>query len=179
VGIDHYRTARIKDRYADMLIPAYAFGKPVVITEFGSRTYQGADTTTEGIAGDITDLRPNLPVIVSYLINKIITSLFDIQRPPPRMRLKKGNYIRDEDLQARELIDQINVLESAGVEGAFIMTFVSPVAPYNDNPQYDFDMNSYSLVKTLTGGKHGTTYPDMLWEPKKSFKAVGDYYAKH
>jgi hypothetical protein len=26
-------------------------------------------------------------------------------------------------------------------------------------------------------GKHGETYPDMSWEPKKSFYAVADYYA--
>ena len=28
-------------------------------------------------------------------------------------------------------------------------------------------------------GKHGSTYPDMPWEPKESFRAVADYYAKH
>ena len=34
-----------------------------------------------------------------------------------------------------------------------------------------------TLIK-FTGevGKHGTTYPDMPWEPKESFKAVADYY---
>lgn len=40
-------------------------------------------------------------------------------------------------------------------------------------------MNSYSLVKTLTGGKRGKTYTDMAWEPKESFKAVGDYFSNH
>jgi hypothetical protein len=39
-------------------------------------------------------------------------------------------------------------------------------------------MPSPSLVKSLTGGRHGTTYPDMPWEPKESFRAVTDYYAK-
>jgi hypothetical protein len=33
------------------------------------------------------------------------------------------------------------------------------------------------LVKSYGGGKHGTTYPDMLWEPKK-FRAVAEYFAK-
>ena len=28
------------------------------------------------------------------------------------------------------------------------MTFLSPTAPYNDNPRLDLDMNSYSLVKS-------------------------------
>jgi hypothetical protein len=34
-------------------------------------------------------------------------------------------------------------------------------------------------VKSFPEGKHGITYPDMTWEPKESFKAVADYYAKH
>jgi hypothetical protein len=25
--------------------------------------------------------------------------------------------------------------------------------------------------------RSGTTYPDMLWEPKESFRAVADFYA--
>jgi hypothetical protein len=58
------------------------------------------------------------------------------------------------------------------------MTFVSPTTPYNDNPRFDLDMNSYSLVKSYDHGQHGKTYPDMPWEPKESFHAVADYYAK-
>jgi hypothetical protein len=178
VGVDHYRAARIKDRYAEMLKPLFAHGKPVVITEFGCRTYQGADTTTEGMGGDLVDYRPNLSVIVTYITNAVRSSLFGIQLPPPRMRLKKGDYVRDEGLQARELTDQLGILDRAGVYGAFVMTFVTPTAPYNDNPRRDLDMNSYSLVKSYTH-KGGTTYPDMPWEPKESFRAVADYYAAH
>jgi hypothetical protein len=39
----------------------------------------------------------------------------------------------------------------------------------------DLDTDSYSLVKPYPRGRHGTTYPDMAWEPKKSFTAVADY----
>ncbi len=39
-------------------------------------------------------------------------------------------------------------------------------------------MPSYSLVNSYAD-KHGLTYPDMPWEPKKAFKAVADYFAKH
>jgi hypothetical protein len=56
------------------------------------------------------------------------------------------------------------------------MTFVSPIAPTDDDPRYDLDMNSCSLVKTYANRK-GTAYPDMPWEPKVSFRAVADYYA--
>jgi hypothetical protein len=40
-------------------------------------------------------------------------------------------------------------------------------------------MNGYSLAKSYEGDKHGTTCPDMTWEPKESFKAVASYYARH
>jgi len=179
VGVDHYRAASIKDRYIEMLTPSFAHGKPVIITEFGCRTYQGADSTSEGMAGDIVDHTPNPFTILTYLTNVARTALFGTQLPPPRMRLKRGNYRRDEALQAGELTDQLNVLDGAGVDGAFIMTFISPTAPYNDNPRRDLDMNSYSLVKSYGGGRKGAAYPDMPWEPKESFKAVADYYAKH
>jgi hypothetical protein len=38
-------------------------------------------------------------------------------------------------------------------------------------------MASTRLVKYYEGGRRGSTYPDMTWEPKESFKAVADYYA--
>jgi hypothetical protein len=178
VGVDHYRAARIKERYAEMLQPLFATGKPVVITEFGCRTYQGADTSTEGMAGDILDYRPNLRVALTMLTNPIRTALTGKQLPPPRLQLKPGIFIRDEEMQARELRDQLGVLGRAGVNGAFVMTFLSPTAPYNENARLDLDMNSYSLVKCYEHGRHGLTYPEMTWEPKEAFRTVADFYQR-
>ena len=38
-------------------------------------------------------------------------------------------------------------------------------------------MDSMSLVKSLPDGRHGTTYPDMPWEPKESFAVVAHHFA--
>jgi len=179
VGLDHYWSVKIKDQYVEMLKPSLVSGKPVVITEFGFRTYKGAATSTEGMAGDLIDYKPRPSMIAGYIRNKILSSLFGMQLAPPKMKLKEGSWERDEAGQARELVDQLETLDHAGVDGTFIMTFVSPIAPYSDDPRNDFDMNSYSLVKSYEGGKLGATYPDMTWEPKEAFKAVADYYAKH
>jgi hypothetical protein len=166
VGVDHYRAARIKDRYVELLKPAFTHDRPVIITEFGYRSYKGADTSMADMAGDIVDPW-------SVLLHRIpIVGLFI----RPRI---DGDYARDEEMQARELVDQLDVLDRAGVAGTFIMTFVSPTSPFDPDPRYDLDMASYSLVKSFAKGKHGTTYPDMTWEPKKSFKAVADYYGSH
>ncbi|MBP2328503.1 hypothetical protein JOF56_008888 [Kibdelosporangium banguiense] len=39
----------------------------------------------------------------------------------------------------------------------------------------DLDLASLGIVKVLEG-RSGDTYPDMPWEPKAAFTALGDYY---
>jgi hypothetical protein len=165
VGVDHYREARVKDRYADMLRPLFAHGKPVLVTEFGMRTYRGADTSGAlgfGIADTRSQFLHQLP-----LLGKIV-----------QPRLKKGDWQRDEDLQARELTETLAILDAEGADGAFVCEFVTPEATYSDKAAYDLDMSALSLVKSYAGA-HGISYPDMTWEPKKSFRAVADFYAAH
>ena len=207
VGVDHYRDAQIKDSYGQMISKYNAFGKPVIVGEFGCCTFRGADLLgangfmitfgmMEGLLG------PN---------QKFPKMFLDMAHVPPRA---DGHYIRDEGLQARELVDQLGVLDAAGVEGAFVQTFVVPNSPYRPDPRYDADMANFSLVKSfpeaetaeefrrqaihvaremmgvdldphvLDGfsgpmGEHGATYPDLPWEPKESFRAVARYYAEH
>ncbi|MGQ4600727.1 hypothetical protein [Nocardia sp. R6R-6] len=168
VGLDLYRDARIRDRFADLLRRWFAFDLPVAITEFGCCTYQGAaDAGARGFA---------------------ILDTSDRDASPARL---DGDYTRDEDEQARELTETLSIFDAAGVDATFVMTFVDPLHPYSDDPHHDLDMASYSLVKsfgTRLGPNHpdapwwdrhrlGTSYPDMPWDPKRSFTAVADYYA--
>jgi hypothetical protein len=171
VGVDHYRITGIEDKYIEMLKPAFSHNKPVVITEFGYGTCQGGlgsegFLSSSGLGRNIVDHRSqflhHLPILGRFVRPHI-----------------KGIHVRDEGWQARKLVEQLTVLDGSGVEGAFIYQFVSPLWPHDDNPRYDLDMASSSLVKSYADGKHGTTYPDMTWEPKESFKAVADYYADH
>jgi hypothetical protein len=166
VGLDHYLAKKIEQQYVPMLNPFLELPKPVVITEFGFRTYQGAASSSEGMAGDIVDHKTeflhHLPVVGRFV--------------RPRIR---GNHVRDESSQARELVNQLTILDNARVDGAFVSTFVYPIFPYDPDPRYDLDMASYSLVKSFSHSNHGVTYPDMNWEPKESFKAVADYYKNH
>ncbi|MGA8017041.1 MAG: abortive infection protein [Candidatus Dormiibacterota bacterium] len=165
VGVDHYRDARIKDRYVDMLQPFLSTGKPVIITEFGMRTYHGAESS--GALGfGVTDTTRwwlhTRPVIGRFF----------------RPRLK-ATFQRDEAMQARELGEILDELERAGVAGALLSTFVTPETYTDDDPRHDLDMDSMSLVKSLPGGRHGKVYPDMPWEPKEAFAAVAHHFAGH
>jgi hypothetical protein len=163
VGVDHYRDDRVKDRYVQILEQLRAAGKPVVITEFGMRSYQGAASSGAlgfGVADHRTVLLHQLP-----LVGRLV-----------RPRLKPGGYVRDEELQAAELSQTLSILDAAGVAGAFVNCFADRLAPYSDDPRYDLDMSALSLVRDL-GGRAGSSYPGMPWEPKLSFRAVADFYA--
>jgi hypothetical protein len=163
IGVDHYQTTQIKDKYTEMLQPLLDQGKPVEVMEFGCCTYQGAEAAG-GMAFNIIDTR-SLILHQIPLLGKFVQ---------PRLR---GLYVRDEGLQAREIMDQIIQLDRAGVNGAFVFTFVFPTNPHQEEPQNDLDMASYSLVKSYTR-RHGTTYADMPWEPKEAFHAVAEYYGR-
>ena len=94
-----------------------------------------------------------------------------------RPRLKVS-YLRDEKRQAAEVGETLVLLDEAGVAGAFVFTFVAPLFGHSDEPRYDLDMVSASLVKTYADGRRGVRYPDLPWEPKLAFQTVADYYGK-
>jgi hypothetical protein len=149
-GLDVYRDQTNRTRLGALLEPALAHDMPVVISETGCCTYRGAEH-----AGGMG------------------WAIIDHTTTPPRL---DGEYERDEQLQARELIDTLELLERCGVDGVFVMTFVSPMLTHRDDPRHDLDMASYSLVKSYRN-RAGTTYPDMPWEPKRSFHALGRHFA--
>lgn len=165
VGVDHYREARTKDRYVEALRPLDAIGKPVIVTEFGMRTFRGAESS--GVLGfGVTDTT-RLWLHTRPLVGRFFR---------PRLN---GAYERDEAMQARELGETLDELERAGVAGALLSTFVAPEAFFDEDPRHDLDMDSMSLVKSLPGGRHGTAYPEMAWEPKEAFAAVAHHFAGH
>jgi hypothetical protein len=162
IGIDHYRDTRVKDSYTERLAPLLRLGKPVVVTEFGMRTYRGAASSGVlgfGVVDSLSLVRHQLPVVGRFM----------------RARLN-GDYARDETQQAREITETLRILDQAGVDGAFVHTFSEPAMTYSEEQRYDLDTSAMSLVKTFASG-HGTTYPDMTWEPKEAFQAVASYYA--
>jgi hypothetical protein len=165
VGLDHYREARTKDRYVEMLQPYFATGKPVIVTEFGMRTFRGAESSGAlgfGVIDPARFVLHSLPVVGRFV----------------RSRLN-GIYERDEAMQAREIAETLDELERAGVAGALLSTFATPQSLVDDDPRYDLDMDSMSIVKALPGGRRGTAYPDMTWEPKESFSVVARHFASH
>jgi hypothetical protein len=173
VGVDAYRATKMADQYLQMLEPSFKHGKPVVVTEFGF-------ATTRGGIGDVGLLKSSAG-LEKGIINDY--SQFFHYKLPVLGRLIRpslnGNHVRDEAWQAEELVETLGILDAAKVDGAFVSSFLSQITPYSDTPKHDLDMASSSLVKYYEDGRRGTTYPDMPWEPKKSFKAVAAYFANN
>jgi hypothetical protein len=164
IGVDHYRTSKGEDRYAEKIKSYLGQDKPVVNTEFGHSSYQG-DRPGDLEFGEVD----TLAVVVRRipLAGRLI-----------RPRVKGRKHLRDEERQARELTKTLGILDAEGIDGAFVWTFADPWLTYSDDPRYDLDVTSTSLVKTYARG-HGSTYPDLPWEPKPAFAAVASFYATH
>jgi hypothetical protein len=168
VGVNYYRQSRqdlTDDRYLATIKRLQTAGKPVMITEFGFASCRDADNPELLGMFNATPLSmagAYLPAIRRFIRPRVQTM-----------------HTRDEDLQSRLLIEQLQLLDRAGVDGAFVMSFSSPLALYSEDPRHDIDATSLSIVRTLPGGKRGTAYPDMGWEPKQAFHAISTCYASH
>jgi hypothetical protein len=151
VGINYYRDILNRATFREDLEKYFIYKKPVVVLEFGCGTYKGAED--RGSYG---------------------WAVIDRRKKP--YRLKEG-FERDEDNQAGCLVDLLTVFKEENVNGAFVYTFESPSYTYSDNPEFNLDTASYSLVK-LYDKQRDETYKNMPWDPKKSFYELAEFYAK-
>jgi hypothetical protein len=88
-----------------------------------------------------------------------------------------GDYVRDEVGQAAYLREVLEVLETEGVDGAFVYLFALETHPHrpDGDARDDLDLASPSIVKFFED-RYGRTYPDMRWEPKAAFAALAEMY---
>ena len=146
VGIDHYRAAFNKLTFTKELRGYYKFNKPVVAMEFGCCAYKGADE--KGPMG--------------WAITEDVDGKKVIQ----------AGIIRDESVQAKYITDLLDIFKQEKIVAAFVFTFVNPVAKYNADPRFDFDLSSYGIVKPVD--EDG--YKGLPWVPKEAFYKLGEYY---
>jgi hypothetical protein len=164
-GVNYYRQQALStDQYLAKISQLQATGKPVAITELGFAACRDAED----------------PKLLGTF-NAAPLSLLGIQIPAVRQLTRprvRTVYPRDEQAQARLLIGQLQLLDQAGVDRAFVMSFSFPLAPYSEDPRHDLDATALSIVRTLPRAQHGTTYPDVGWESKEAFHAVARYYRR-
>ncbi|SEG63349.1 hypothetical protein SAMN05444920_103591 [Nonomuraea solani] len=155
VGVDLYRSAEVAGQFADGVRTLVAQGKPVAITEFGTAAYRGAGDR----GGRVLEVLE-----------------FDRETGAP-IRLNDA-YARDEPGQAAYVRELLEIYDAAGVDSAFVFVFALDNFPHrpDGDPRDDLDLASPGIVKVLDG-RHGSTYPDMPWEPKAAFTTLAAYYS--
>jgi hypothetical protein len=151
VSVDAHRSKEVEHLYREGVRSLVAAGKPVAITEFGVTPYRGA-ADLGARCGEILEYDDDVPV-----------------------RLK-GDYVRDEQEQARYLRELLEVFTTEGVDAAFACTFVCYGLVHRADPRTDLDMASWGVVKVVEEGA-GETYPDVPWEPKAAFGVLAGCYA--
>lgn len=151
IGVDHYRASYNKSIYIKELQKYKNMGMPFCVTEFGCCTYKGA--AEKGPMGwAIVDWKKEVPEL-------------------------KGEFVRDEQVQADYLLELLRIFDDEKVLGAFVFTFILENYKYNTDPKHDLDMASYGIVKALRKSEGG--YKDLPWVPKKAFFDVAEYNAQH
>lgn len=124
--------------------------KPIVIAEFGTATYRGAEQKAF-FFWDIIDRAKDVPTILD-------------------------GYVRDESAQAAYHLKMFEIFERAGVDGVAVSEFIHPTHPHSTEPSLDLDTASMAIVKTIRDD-FSDPASDYRWEPKESFHAIADHYA--
>ena len=158
VGIDAYRDATNRTTYVDTLRTRIEHERRVVVTEFGCATYRGA-ADRGSMAWDVVERGSN-----GHVKRGARTTAKGADGRP---KLADG-IVRDESAQAAELTDQLDAIQAAGADGAFVYTYVAPSYPASDDPQHDLDAASFALVRS---------WPDGRTEPKAAYRAIAERYA--
>jgi hypothetical protein len=126
VAVDAYRDAQNAASFQAGLREHFAFGKPVVATEFGCCTYRGAGGRG-GTGWMIVDRDGDTEVVA-------------------------GEYVRDETEQVTYLRELLDVFEKEGLDGAFWFTFAGYRQPHRADPRHDLDLASYGVVRMAEDG---------------------------
>lgn len=148
VGVDAYRNSHNAHTYREQFSRYLSHGKPVVVTETGCCTFQGAADLG---AGGWTVIEPD-----GYI---------------------GPGVVRDEGEQVRYMDDLLPVFEQEGIDTVFWFSFAGFELPHRPHdPRRDLDVGSYGIVKMLDGSAQGRSYPEMPWEPKGSFYALAKHY---
>ncbi|MDF3820883.1 hypothetical protein P3G55_13285 [Leptospira sp. 96542] len=147
IGVNLYRDRDNEFSYVSDLKNLQSIGKPVIITEFGCCTFEGAERLGGG----------------GWLV-------VDHSKIPPEI---KEGYKRNEKVQAEHLAELLDLYYKENIHGCFIFDFLESGNVYNpENPKFDLDMASYGIVKALPPSSKDRLH----WEKKLAFQTVAERY---
>ena len=150
VGLDVYAPLVDEAAYLEYLNGFHSYGKPVIATEFGTTTHEGAELAFGGDA-NIIDWSTNPPSLI-------------------------GDPVRSEATQANDIERKLAVFKSASLDGAFVFTFMEPHYLHTENPLHDLDMASFGIVAPVLEDPDGGFGSPVDWVPKEAFHRIRRLY---
>jgi hypothetical protein len=146
VSVDLYRAKHNQAYYAQQLQTYLIDGKPLAITEFGCCPVKGGAELGGNATFTVLSLQES-----GLVVNE------------------GWQYSEEEQVDYLETL--FSVFKASGVAFAFWFTFATYEKQYSDISKHNLDMASYGIVQMLSHA--GKAYPDMCWEPRKVFGAIG------
>jgi hypothetical protein len=151
IGIDHYLSSANAATYVETIDTFAQSGKPVWVDEFGCPAWKGASDDT-GMAWNIVDGEANPPHI-------------------------KEGIVRDEDEQARSILDALGLIDQSMAERAYLNEFITAEAVYSDDPLTDWDLTGYGIVTVFGEDSEHPYETTGYWEKKVAFDQVAAWNA--
>ncbi|MFF2844105.1 hypothetical protein [Paenarthrobacter sp. NPDC057981] len=154
IGLDAYRRGEPADQYVATLKRFKEEGKPIGALEFGSCAYEGA--AAKGDAGFAVLLGRN-PDGSGNFVDDVVP-------------------VRKEKEQADYVAEQLELLDQAGFDHAFVYQFNHPAYPAGEGAK-DLDMVAFGLVK-FPPAEDPRSEAMPPWERKEAFYSAADFFSK-
>ena len=157
ICLDQYKSMYNRDTFKQEVAPfielAKAQNKTFVIPETGYCCFKGC--SDYGAAG--------------FMI------LYPVGDGKVNQEMERAEKEREE-----AFTDVLTEIAELDVEGVFPFTFVYSQMPHVENdPIHDLDMAGFGITKTYTGGKRGSVFEGVNWDPKEAFYAIKDFFETH
>lgn len=147
--VEYYFPHPSREAYAKELNAYRKWGKPVMISEYGSFTYK--DGHTKGLLGfDIVDRTVEPPTVFP-------------------------GFVRDEQAQADFHLESLRLFDELGIYSVAVTELVHPTHPHSEDPKYDLDTASMTITKSIRDD-YFDMLSSYKVEPKESFRAIARYY---
>jgi hypothetical protein len=101
-------------------------------------------------------------------------NIVDGEANPPHI---KEGVVRDEDEQARSILDALGLIDQSMAERAYLNEFITAEAVYSDDPLTDWDLTGYGIVTVFGEDSEHPYETTGYWEKKVAFDQIAAWNA--
>ena len=149
ITIDHYLSTESAPTYLNVIHDLVDTGKPVWIGEFGATASSGAPQDG-GMSWDVTDYEADPIQIMDGVVS-------------------------DESAQAEAIFATLQSISATSAERAYLYEFITPDAPFIEDPRFNRDVTAYGIVKVEDEDGEQPYASTGYWEPKEAFTTIAEW----